>query len=61
MSGTSVYGVLKREMWRETLQYLESFGKEDERDFQVRLKTQKEREESEKRVKVWEEGRRAKL
>ncbi|KAK3060190.1 hypothetical protein LTR53_020192, partial [Teratosphaeriaceae sp. CCFEE 6253] len=29
MSGKQVYGDLKREMWRETVGYLENFGAED--------------------------------
>lgn len=54
MSGKQVYGDLKREMWRETVDYLENFGAEDGRDFIIQSKRRREREVAERRVKEWE-------
>jgi len=54
MSGKRAYGDLKREMWRETVDYLENFGAEDGRDFRVQAKNEREREASERKVKEWE-------
>ncbi|KAK5116848.1 hypothetical protein LTR85_009108 [Meristemomyces frigidus] len=54
MTGKAVYGDLKREMWRETVGYLENFGAEDGRDFMAEGRKRKDREVSEKKVKQWE-------
>lgn len=54
MSGLAVYGVLKQEMWRETVGYLENFGAEDGRDFTIQAKRKRDREASEKKAKQWE-------
>lgn len=54
MSGKAVYGDLKREMWRETVGYLEDFGAEDSRGFVSHAKRDKERAVAEKKVKQWE-------
>lgn len=54
VSGKSVYSELKREMWRETLHHLDSFGGEDGNELRARAKGEKDRETSEKRVKQWE-------
>ncbi|KAK0265961.1 hypothetical protein LTR91_021431 [Friedmanniomyces endolithicus] len=54
MSGKQVYGDLKREMWRETVDYLENFGAEDGRDFMIQARRKREREVAEGKVKMWE-------
>ena len=54
MSGKKAYGDLKREMWRETVDYLENFGAEDGRDFRVQAKNDRAKEASERKVKEWE-------
>jgi len=54
MSGRSAYSDLKREMWRETVEYLENFGDEHNRDFAIQERQRRESEVSEKRVKEWE-------
>lgn len=54
MNGLAVYGDLKREMWRETVHYLENFGEEDNRDFATQAKRKREREVAERRVGEWE-------
>ena len=59
-SGLAVYGDLKREMWRETVWYLENFGAEHGRDFVIAANVKREREAAEKRVGQWE-GVKAKL
>ena len=54
MNGKLVYGMLKQEMWRETVEYLERFGAEDARDFRIESRRLQEREESERKVRAWE-------
>ena len=54
MSGLFVYADLKREMWRETVWYLENFGAEHGRDFQIAARVKADREVAEKKVKQWE-------
>lgn len=54
MNGKAVYGELKREMWRETVQYLENFGAEDGRDFATQARIKRGKEASEKKVSEWE-------
>ncbi|KAK4893979.1 hypothetical protein LTR27_007785 [Elasticomyces elasticus] len=54
MSGKQVYGDLKREMWRETVGYLENFGAEDGRDFTTQARRLRERDAAESKVKTWE-------
>jgi Delta3-Delta2-enoyl-CoA isomerase len=52
MSGKAVYGDLKREMWRETVSYLENHGAEDGRDFLQQAQKKHESEAAEKKVKL---------
>lgn len=54
MSGKAVYGMLKQEMWRETVGYLDNFGAEDARDFTFEERRKRDRQESEKEVRAWE-------
>jgi len=54
MTGKQVYGDLKREMWRETVEYLENFGAEDGREFMIEAQKKRERAISERRVKEWQ-------
>ncbi|KAK5118817.1 hypothetical protein LTR62_000026 [Meristemomyces frigidus] len=54
VTGKAVYGDLKREMWRETVGYLESFGDEDQRDFVAAAVKLRERQAAENKVKLWE-------
>ena len=54
MSGLAVYGELKREMWRETVGYLENYGAEHGRDFVIAAKVKEERELAERKVKQLE-------
>lgn len=53
-SGVSVYGQLKREMWRETTDMLEGWAEEQVREVKVREQAAKERETSLKNVLAWE-------
>jgi len=53
-NGRAVYGMLKREMWRETVGYLEHFGAEDGRDFVVEARKGDERRKAEEKVRAWE-------
>ena len=52
-----VYGALKREMWRETVRYLEDQGAESERDLAVRVAQAREKAERERRVVEWERAK----
>lgn len=54
MSGRFVYADLKREMYRETLGYLENFGDDSDRDFARAQLVKKEKEAAVKKVKDWE-------
>lgn len=56
-TGKGVYGDLKREMYRETVGYLERWGEEDARDFATAEKVRREREASNKRVEVWQKAK----
>jgi len=56
-TGKGVYGQLKREMYRETVGYLESWGEEADRDFAIAQKTLKEQAASKKRVEAWEKAK----
>lgn len=49
-----VYGALKREMFRETVQYLENWGDESKRDLEADLARTRELTERETRVKAFE-------
>lgn len=49
-----VYGDLKREMWRESLQYLEGHGEEETRKGNAKLALEKEQAKRERRVQDWE-------
>ena len=53
-SGNSVYGELKREMWRETVELLENWAGEHVRSSKIQRRAQMEKEESLKRVGDWE-------
>ena len=54
MSGKRVYGELKLEMWRETIEYLDRWGEEANRDFETQSRLRKMTNERERRVKEWE-------
>lgn len=54
-----VYGELKREMWRETLYYLENEREEKARVLEVTLSKAKEREAIDRRIEIW--SKKAKL
>lgn len=56
-----VYGALKREMWRETLRYLENWGEEAGEDERAVLAEQKEAKLRLRRVEGWESAGKAKL
>lgn len=49
-----VYGALKREMFRETVQYLENWGDESKRDLEADLARTRELTVRETRVKAFE-------
>lgn len=49
-----VYGALKREMYRETVHYLENWGNEARRDLEADMAMEKERVTREKGVKAFE-------
>ncbi|KAK4554796.1 hypothetical protein LTR86_008298 [Recurvomyces mirabilis] len=61
MTGKAVYGELKREMWRETVGYLENFRDEDQIDFMRVTKGLRERAEADKQVSQWEAKLKSKL
>ncbi|KAF2770634.1 ClpP/crotonase [Teratosphaeria nubilosa] len=61
MSGRSVYIELKREMYRQSLQLLESFGEEDGREFARIAAERRDREAGERRIREWEGKAKAKL
>ena len=54
MSGVSVYGELKEEMWRETIDYLEQSSEEGIRQESRALRRRKVWETDEQRVRQWE-------
>ena len=60
MIGSSIYGVLKQEMWRETIDYLEQSTEESIRASAKDLQWKREREAREEKVQRWE-GVKAKL
>lgn len=60
MSGVNAYGYLKREMWRETVAFLEKWGEEAGRDFVIEAGLAKERRERDIKVAAWE-ARKSKL
>lgn len=49
-----VYGHLKREMWRESLQYLEGHGEEETKHAHAALALNKEQAKRERKVQDWE-------
>lgn len=55
MSGQSVYGVLKREMYRETIAFLEQTTEESIRENQKGFQWAREKREKEENVRRWEE------
>lgn len=61
---STVYGVLKKEMWRETVGYLENSDAADRKHERDEAEDKKRAQEAEKRIKEWEKGgrnRQAKL
>ena len=54
MSGKRVYGVLKQEMYRETIEYLESTTEESIRGVAQELQLRREKKAREEKVKEWE-------
>lgn len=54
MSGKFVYGDLKREMYRETIGYLENFGAEDGREYAIQARKKRDHDVAERKVKDWE-------
>ena len=55
---SSVYGILKKEMWRETVEYLETSDAADRKHERDQAEDKKRAEEAEKRIKEWEKGNR---
>jgi len=51
---SGVYGVLKKEMFRETLSYLEGFDESERSDEEYRVKDLKRKEEGKSKVAEWE-------
>ena len=49
-----VYGLLKREMWRETLEYLENWDEQSVKDTQTMLATSRENARREQAIRLWE-------
>lgn len=49
-----VYGMLKREMWRETVDYLENWGEEANREYAIDARRKQDIAERQKKVKAWE-------
>lgn len=56
-SRSAVYGELKREMWRETVGYLEGFQEEERREARQEKLQTRHREDSEERVAKWERSK----
>ena len=54
MSGKAVYGDLKQEMWRETIDHLELTTEESLRESAMTLKRQREKEVRVRKVGEWE-------
>ncbi|KAI4186068.1 MAG: hypothetical protein L6R41_003725 [Letrouitia leprolyta] len=52
-----VYGSLKKEMWRETVGYLEGYQENEERDEAEMKKQERKKEEEEGRVGEWERSK----
>ncbi|KAK5174212.1 uncharacterized protein LTR77_001292 [Saxophila tyrrhenica] len=61
MSGLQIYGQLKQEMYRETVDYLENTTEEDVRAQVKSLQWQREKRERQEAVKGWEGGGKSKL
>jgi Delta3-Delta2-enoyl-CoA isomerase len=61
LSGNQAYGVIKREMYRETIAYLENTTEESIRMSAQVIQAQREKEERKGVVDAWAQGRRAKL
>lgn len=55
---STVYGVLKTEMWRETVGYLETSDVADRKHARDQVENKKGPQEAEKRIKEWEKGAR---
>lgn len=53
---STVYGVLKSEMWRETVGYLENSDAADRKHERDKADQKKRAQEAEKRIKAWEKG-----
>ncbi|KAF2720185.1 ClpP/crotonase [Polychaeton citri CBS 116435] len=54
LSGKSTYWILKREMWRDTVAYLEGAGDEAARDAALQTSRQNDHEEALRRVEQWQ-------
>lgn len=57
MSGLAVYGDLKREMYRETVQYLETGRDEEAREVGIIDKKRKEQRGREENVAAWQKAK----
>lgn len=57
MSGQSVYGDLKREMYRETVEYLEKGNEEEARDIAIAEKKEQEEAQREQKVASWKKAK----
>lgn len=57
LSGWSSYGVLKQEMYRETIEYLESSTEESIREGAKALQWAQEKKEEEENMRRWERTR----
>jgi len=56
-SDARVYGQLKREMWRETVAYLENWSEESNRDIAENLAAAREKAQREQRMRGWEKAK----
>lgn len=54
LTGASVYGELKREMWRETLEMIDNWAADSVRPAQMAMEIKKERATSLREVEAWE-------
>jgi enoyl-CoA hydratase/carnithine racemase len=51
---SGVYGLLKKEMYRETLGYLNGFGESEKENEDFRIKEEKRKEEAKSKIAEWE-------
>lgn len=57
VSGSSIYGLLKQEMYRETIDYMDSTTEESIRLSAKNLQWERERKDREDQVRAWERSR----